>query len=542
MVRKSSIIPTDISSSREYYGLNNSQDIYKGTSFKFSGEWVSNTHYFNDEYIIDFVVYTDPSTGERALWVCNRNHLSNDNNAPSNNSLYWTYVISGVDGKPGQIYVPKVDASGNLVFTLSEKPSSSVINISTIKGRDGKDGKDGVNGTDGKDGKVYIPSVKDGIMTFTLADSGLAAYKVKIEDLKGDKGDPGKPVEIKVLPEAGDRVLYYREEGSSNWIKAGNVGGQPGKSPRLTVWFDDNSDIRDDQIRWGYDGDPVSEWSTLCYLDDLRGDSITGVELDEKGKIEITTSYKRKTENGEYLIESSTYKTESSVFPVFKQGYTHTLSPEDDAHVSISKTGYNEYDLNFAIPKGNKGDSGEKGDKGDPGDENIYIGCDEPSIDKIWYDPCDESIDEFSAIDMLYTAYLQTPGKRIEENGEFKNIWLTKDLFAKAIGNISPINGFEVRVKSSFEDLGVPSIDKLGYIYLIPSNNGSNDMFEEWIVIDSAETVVGENNYKWEKWGSSSVNLDNYYTRDQVDQHITNAINQVSLTFNGGEVDASDWE
>ena len=71
MVRKSSIIPTDISSSREYYGLNNSQDIYKGTSFKFSGEWVSNTHYFNDEYIIDFVVYTDPSTGERALWVCN---------------------------------------------------------------------------------------------------------------------------------------------------------------------------------------------------------------------------------------------------------------------------------------------------------------------------------------------------------------------------------------------------------------------------------------------------------------------------------------
>lgn len=237
----------------------------------------------------------------------------------------------------------------------------------------------------------------------------------------------------------------------------------------------------------------------MCFLDDLRGDSITGVELDEKGKIEITTSYKRKTENGEYLIESSTYKTESSVFPVFKQGYTHTLSPEDDAHVSISKTGYNEYDLNFAIPKGNKGDSGEKGDKGDPGDENIYIGCDEPSIDKIWYDPCDESIDEFSAIDMLYTAYLQTPGKRIEENGEFKNIWLTKDLFTKAIGNISPINGFEVRVKSSFEDLGVPSVDKLGYIYLIPSNNGSNDMFEEWIVVDSAETVVGENNYKWEK-------------------------------------------
>jgi hypothetical protein len=29
---------SDTISSREYYGLNNSQDIYKGTSFKFSGE------------------------------------------------------------------------------------------------------------------------------------------------------------------------------------------------------------------------------------------------------------------------------------------------------------------------------------------------------------------------------------------------------------------------------------------------------------------------------------------------------------------------
>lgn len=35
---KKSIIPLNINSSREYYGLNNSQDIYKGTSFKFHGE------------------------------------------------------------------------------------------------------------------------------------------------------------------------------------------------------------------------------------------------------------------------------------------------------------------------------------------------------------------------------------------------------------------------------------------------------------------------------------------------------------------------
>lgn len=124
------------------------------------------------------------------------------------------------------------------------------------------------------------------------------------------------------------------------------------------------------------------------------------------------------------MIESSKYKTDSSVFPIFKQGYTHTLSPEDDAHVSISKTGYNEYDLNFAIPKGNKGDRGDKGDKGDKGDQNIYIGCNEPD-DKslIWYDTCEESFGGLSASDFLYEAYLQTPGKRVEDpNGGFKNV------------------------------------------------------------------------------------------------------------------------
>lgn len=216
MVRKSSIIPTDISSSREYYGLNNSQDIYKGTSFKFSGNWIPNTHYFNDEYIVDFV--THPYVNENgeevmAMWACVRNHLSQVDSEPKMNSRYWTYVMSGSTGLPGQVYVPKVDSSGNLIFSLSDEPSSSIINISTIKGKDGVNGKDGKNGTDGK---VYIPSVKDGVMTFTLADSGLAAYRVDVKDFKGEKGEAGKPVEIKVLPESGDRVLYYREEGATN--------------------------------------------------------------------------------------------------------------------------------------------------------------------------------------------------------------------------------------------------------------------------------------------------------------------------------------
>lgn len=311
----------------------------------------------------------------------------------------------------------------------------------------------------------------------------------------------------------------------------------------------------------------------MCYLDDLRGDSITNVEINDYGKFEVTTSYKRKTESGEFLIESSKYTTENSVLPTFNQGYTNTLAPDDDAHVTVTKNGVNGWDLNFAIPRGrdarvsvsrtltvepdvpaaviNEGTDANaqlrfeipKGEKGDKGDENVYIGCEPPEdLNMIWYNPCEQTLNGMTSLDFLYQAYLDTPGKRIEENGEFKNVHLERDLFEKAIGNISPINGFEIRVRSSFEDLGKPTIDKLGYIYLIPSSTDSVDMYEEWIVVDTAETEVGASSYKWEKWGSSSVSLDNYYTKDQVEQHIANAVNQLNNSFNGGEVDASGWE
>lgn len=138
--------------------------------------------------------------------------------------------------------------------------------------------------------------------------------------------------------------------------------------------------------------------------------------------------------------------------------------------------------------------------KGENGDEHIYIGTTAPEdTSMIWYDPSDSSCSSINAIDTLYEAYLQSPGKRVEVNGKFTNIYLEKDDFLKAIGNISPINGFEIRVKPNFESLGEASQDKLGYIYLIPSPNGSSDMYEEWIVVDTAETVVGEKTYAWEK-------------------------------------------
>lgn len=73
-------------------------------------------------------------------------------------------------------------------------------------------------------------------------------------------------------------------------------------------------------------------------MDDLRGDKISKVDITEDGKLEVTTSYSRKTESGEILTETSVYTTENTVLPEFKAGYTKTLSPEDEASVSIYKT------------------------------------------------------------------------------------------------------------------------------------------------------------------------------------------------------------
>lgn len=77
-------------------GLKNTRDFYKGKSFNFSGEWTSNTHYFNDEYNVDYV------TWEKSLWVCLQSHESLDSRKPSAGSKYWKLVIESIKGDPGE--------------------------------------------------------------------------------------------------------------------------------------------------------------------------------------------------------------------------------------------------------------------------------------------------------------------------------------------------------------------------------------------------------------------------------------------------------
>jgi hypothetical protein len=140
--------------------------------------------------------------------------------------------------------------------------------------------------------------------------------------------------------------------------------------------------------------------------------------------------------------------------------------------------------------KGEKGDRGEKGEKGDKGDKGDAGRDGRDGKDGIVEDP----------IDFILKAYKASPGKRVEDSrnpGTFINKHLSDSEFLEAFGNISPINGFEIREASSFESLGTPTADKVGYLYLVPSENGNtNDLFDEWVVISSGETASGEESYK----------------------------------------------
>ena len=85
-----------------------SRDYYRGSSFHFSGRWLSGVHYLSDDYNIDFVVHG------QCLLACAKSHLSSLDNEPNEFkrdaygniigvvSNYWDFVLSGVGGKsPG---------------------------------------------------------------------------------------------------------------------------------------------------------------------------------------------------------------------------------------------------------------------------------------------------------------------------------------------------------------------------------------------------------------------------------------------------------
>lgn len=633
--------PTDLTNSREYYGMYNSRDFYRGTSFKMSGYWTPNTHYFNDEYIVDFVAW------DGALLSCVRSHISSESNRPVvvkdesgavigiKTNPYWIYVMSGTEGPAGKVWVPEVK-NGIISWKLDDENPTSIpsaditgpqgpegktpvlgllkrgdlyyltVNGEPLKdpeteenvpvqgpkgdtgdtgpkGADGKTpvfkiengnwmlsydnnkwenlgkavGEDGVNGKDGKNGKDGItPYLRIENGRWMLSMDNQSSWK-DIGQATGARGPEGRPGidgrngrdgkdgedGISPILKITDNKWYVSYNDGATWQVLGrSIGdqGEPGKTPKLIRVFGDPATLLDDRILWGYDGVPVSEWTVLCYLNELKGDSIKSVNItDAEGSLELT-------------MESSKVITATgSVLPRFNAGTIETVEWDQNPSLVIDKTNApREWALNVKVPKGKPAtvtvvseveklapdaqpyvtdlnpdisDANLKfgipqGEKGDPGDENIAIGCqsdfpnNEPEHDKIWYDPCDESMDQYSVQDFLYHSYIAVGGILNQE--QFEAAW-------KSFPNTA---GFEIKFANSFEELGDPTADKLGKLYMIPAQSTVlHDLFEEYIVVHSPSTT--EEVYMWEKWGSGqiTVDLNNYYTKSQVDSAISTA-------------------
>lgn len=671
-MKKNNILPTiDLQNSREYSGAYNSRDFYKGTSFKMAGEWITNTHYFNDEYIVDFVSF------EGALLSCIRSHTSSSLNMPElvrendkiigiKPNLFWAFVMAGVEGPVGKVWVPEV--KNGIISWKESNTSPSSTPIENLKGEPGdtpivgikKDtlnntyywtvsingesprwildengqkisaqglkGDPGKNGTDGKPGKNgadgITPEFKiENDYWFVSYDNGtnwtqlgkakgdrgatgekgkdaiqpkfrisLGNWEVsydkginweKVGRATGSKGDPGKDgVDGRAGKDGKDGITPEFKIVNNNWYITYDEGiswkllgraigdqGEPGKTPALVRKFGDPDNLTDDRILWGYLGDPTSEWVTLCHLEELRGDSIKSVNIsDAEGHLELT-------------MESSKVITSTgSVLPRFNAGTIETVEWDQRPSLVIDKTNApREWALNVKVPKGKPAtvtvvseveklapdaqpyvtdlnpdisDANLKfgipqGEKGDPGDENIAIGCqsdfpnNEPEHDKIWYDPCDEAMDQYSVQDFLYHSYITVGGTFNQE--QFEAAWKS---FPNTAGVVEIIDSLESdktdaalsaaqgkALKTLIDDLKASvaaALDYKGtkdtYDALPTEGNKKGDV---WNVVAAHGTTPAGTNYAWDgaKWDplGGTIDLSGYYTKSQVDDAISAA-------------------
>lgn len=507
-MEKYKILPVvDLQNSREYYGLQNSRDFYKGTSFKMSGEWKSGMHYFSDEYIIDFVAY------EQTLWACQRSHISDLANPPSKNSKFWTEVVTGVEGKA---YVPSLDENGNLIFSLEGTPPLEPIELSSLKGDSGKDGQDGLSAYEiakqtnpnigsetewlqSLNGDTYKPvKIQNNLMYFKSSKTGqtITISTANLKGDKGDKGDIGTPGKDAYTSKFINEVTIYEVE----------YGQQASAKLYPVPQSDGNVDYRLELIlpegKPGKDGRNGSKGS--------KGDK------GDKGDPAPTPQFKLISNTNTHSIELL-WSTDSNQnwtnlgevggkSPKLMRVLSTTSDPDHQDGTKENDRILWGYD---GIPVSQWSTLCYLDEI--RGDENIWIGCDEPKMldgktpdySKIWYDPCDEAVDEFSTVDFIYQSYFDSGGN------------LSKEEFIEAFSSINTLS-LGIRFASNLEELGEPTKDKSNILWLVSDKETTEkNQYIEYIVIYKEK----EDKYYWEQIGTQSLTVDltDYYTKDEVD-------------------------
>lgn len=213
--------------SQDYYRMYSSRDFYRGTSFKMAGAWTPDTHYFNDEHIIDFI------SCEGALLYCLRGHLSSEWNKPNliykddiivgvESNPYWAFIM-GNSGKGQKGDIGPIGPSGTDGITPQLKIEDGRWLLSMDKGQTWQDigqatGDPGQNGTDGTDGK----NGSDGIGVIPGGTTGQALVK---------KSDADYDTEWKTISEGGEIPNFDAEvanvssttEANANVVLEGDI-------------------------------------------------------------------------------------------------------------------------------------------------------------------------------------------------------------------------------------------------------------------------------------------------------------------------------
>lgn len=213
--------------SQDYYRMYSSRDFYRGTSFKMAGAWTPDTHYFNDEHIIDFI------SCEGALLYCLRGHLSSEWNKPNliykddiivgvESNPYWAFIMgnSGKGQKGDKGDIGPIGPSGTDGITPQLKIEDGRWLLSMDKDQTWQDigqatGDPGQNGTDGKNGS-------DGIGVIPGGTTGQALVK---------KSDADYDTEWKTISEGGEIPNFDAEvanvssttEANANVVLEGDI-------------------------------------------------------------------------------------------------------------------------------------------------------------------------------------------------------------------------------------------------------------------------------------------------------------------------------
>lgn len=240
------VIVEDAVSSQEYYNMYSSRDFYRGTSFKMAGAWAPNTHYFNDEHIVDFISYNG------SLLYCLRGHLSSEWNKPmliyENDIIigvepnpYWAFIMGnsgkGEKGDPGDI--GPTGPSGENGITPQLKIENGRWMLSMNEGQTWEDigqatGNPGQNGTDG------VGVVPGGTTGQALVKKSNADYDTEWKTISGGGEIPNfdaEVVNVSSTTQANANVVLERDIFKFSFGLPKGADGKDGKTSYLHIKY-----------------------------------------------------------------------------------------------------------------------------------------------------------------------------------------------------------------------------------------------------------------------------------------------------------------